>query len=144
MKNDARRHSKYDILLSGNRRRIRTPGRWRRSTWPSAAAEIKAGIDSTPGRLTEDEAAFYDALAKPDAVRKCFTDETLIAMTKELTDQLRRNRTVDWDRRIDARSKMKMMIKRLLKKYRYPPKEADGALETVMRQCELWVDSTSL
>ena len=94
--------------------------------------------------MTEDESAFYDALAKPDAVRKCFTDETLIAMTKELTDQLRRNRTVDWDRRIDARSKMKMMIKRLLKKYRYPPKEADGALETVMRQCELWVDSTPL
>ena len=62
--------------------------------------------------------------------------------TRELTDQLRRNRTVDWDRRDSARAHMRMLVKRLLKKYKYPPDEAKGALETVMRQCELWVDET--
>ena len=106
------------------------------------ATRIKEGIDSTPKGLTEDEAAFYDALSKPEAVKKFYTDDTLIQLTKELTDQLRRNRTVDWDRRESARAHMRMLVKRLLKKYKYPPDEAKGALETVMRQCELWVDTT--
>ncbi|MBQ2623539.1 MAG: HsdR family type I site-specific deoxyribonuclease [Kiritimatiellae bacterium] len=106
------------------------------------ANRIKAGIDSTPKGLTEDEAAFYDALAKPEAVRKFYTDDTLIQLTKELTDQLRRNRTVDWDKRESARAHMRMLVKRLLKKYKYPPDEAADALKTVMRQCELWVDTT--
>ena len=104
------------------------------------ATRIKEGIDSTPKGLTEDEAAFYDALSKPEAVKKFYTDDTLIQLTKELTDQLRRNRTVDWDRRDSARAHMRMLVKRLLKKYKYPPEEAKDALETVMRQCELWVD----
>ena len=107
------------------------------------ATRIKEGIDSTPKGLNEDEAAFYDALSKPEAVKKFYTDDTLIQLTKELTDQLRRNRTVDWDRRDSARASMRMLVKRLLKKYKYPPDEAQGALETVMRQCELWVDETS-
>ena len=107
------------------------------------AKRIKEGIDSTPKGLNEDEAAFYDALSKPEAVRKFYTDDTLIQLTKELTDQLRRNRTVDWDRRESARAHMRMLVKRLLKKYKYPPEEAKGALETVMRQCELWVDETA-
>ena len=106
------------------------------------ATRIKEGIDSTPKGLNEDEAAFYDALSKPEAVKKFYTDDTLIQLTKELTDQLRRNRTVDWDRRESARAHMRMLVKRLLKKYKYPPDEAKGALETVMRQCELWVDET--
>lgn len=106
------------------------------------ANRIKAGIDSTPKGLTEDEAAFYDALAKPEVVRKFYTDDTLIQLTKELTDQLRRNRTVDWDKRESARAHMRMLVKRLLKKYKYPPDEAADALKTVMRQCELWVDTT--
>jgi hypothetical protein len=75
-------------------------------------------------------------------VKKFYTDDTLIQLTKELTDQLRRNRTVDWERRESARAHMRMLVKRLLKKYKYPPDEAKGALETVMRQCELWVDET--
>ena len=106
------------------------------------AKRIKEGVDATPKGLTEDEAAFYDALSKPEAVRKFYTDDTLIQLTKELTDQLRRNRTVDWDRRESARAHMRMLVKRLLKKYKYPPEEAADALQTVMRQCELWVDTT--
>ena len=60
--------------------------------------------------------------------------------TKELTDVLRRNRTIDWNRKESARAKMRVMVKRLLKKYKYPPKSAEKALETVMRQCDHWTD----
>ena len=107
------------------------------------AKRIKEGIDSTPKGLNEDEAAFYDAISKPEAVRKFYTDDTLIQLTKELTDMLRRNRTVDWERRESARSHMRRLVKLLLRKYKYPPEEAKGALETVMRQCELWVDESA-
>lgn len=82
---------------------------------------------------------FYDALEKPEAVRKFYTDETLIELTKELTDQLRRNWTVDRDRRDDARAHMMRLVKSLLRKY--TPDAAEGALQTVIRQCELWVDT---
>ena len=99
-------------------------------------------MDAQPKQLNEEEAAFYDALSRPEAVRKFYTDETLIQLTKELTDQLRRNRTVDWDKRESARAAMRMLVRRLLRKYKYPPDEAKGALETVMRQCELWVDTS--
>ncbi len=107
------------------------------------AKRIKEGLDASPKGLSEEELAFYDALAKPEAVRRFYRDETLIQLTKELTDQLRRNRTVDWDKRDSARAHMRMLVKRLLRKYKYPPDEAQDALQTVMRQCELWVDSTS-
>lgn len=107
------------------------------------AGRIQSGVEAMPKGLTEDEAAFYDALSKPEAVRKLYTDETLVQITKELTEQLRNNRTVDWDRRESARAHMRMLVKRLLKKYKYPPKEAEGALQTVMRQCELWADTAA-
>ena len=106
------------------------------------AKRIKEGLDAQPKQLSEEEAAFYDALSRPEAVRKFYTDETLIQLTKELTDQLRRNRTVDWDKRQSARAHMRMLVRRLLKKYKYPPDEAEDALKTVMRQCELWVDTS--
>lgn len=108
------------------------------------AKRIKDGLESVPSKLTSDEVAFYDALAKPDAVRKFYTDDTLVELTKELTDQLRRNRTVDWDKRDSARAHMRRMVKLLLRKYKYPPEEAEGAMETVIRQCELWVDETPM
>ena len=88
--------------------------------------------------LTWEEKAFYDALAKPQAVR--YTNEQLVAMTKELTEALRKNRTIDWQKKASVRARMRNMIKRLLKKYHYPPKEEDNALETVIRQCEQWAD----
>lgn len=91
--------------------------------------------------LTTDEVAFYDALTKPEAIKDFYKNEELIALTKELTEKLRRNRTIDWQKRQDARAKMRMMIKKLLKDYHYPPKETEGAIETVIKQCELWVDN---
>lgn len=91
--------------------------------------------------LNLDELAFYDALTKPQAVKDFYKNEELIAMTKELTDTLRRNKTVDWQNKQFARAKMMMMIKRLLKKYNYPPEEQEDAMQTVMTQCELWTDN---
>ncbi len=62
-------------------------------------------------------------------------------MTKELTDTLRSNKTIDWQKKESARAKMRKIIKRLLKKYNYPPEGQDDALQTVMTQCELWTDN---
>ena len=90
--------------------------------------------------LTPEEKAFYDALSTPEGVRQAYTDEQFVALTKELTDVLHRNRTIDWNRKESARAKMRVMVKRLLKKYKYPPEGAAKALETVMRQCDHWAD----
>mgnify|MGYP000010851206 FL=1 len=94
--------------------------------------------------LTSDELAFYDALTKPRAIKDFYQNDELIAMTKELTDALRRNRTVDWQKRDSARAKMRMMIKRLLKRHKYPPEGMGDAVQTVMTQCELWADNNDM
>lgn len=94
--------------------------------------------------LTADELAFYDALTKPQAIKDFYEHEELIAITKELADTLRRNRTIDWQKRDSARAKMRMMIKKLLKKHKYPPEGMDDAVQTVMIQCELWTDNEDM
>ena len=94
--------------------------------------------------LTADELAFYDALTKPQAIKDFYENEELIAITKELADTLRKNRTIDWQKREDARAKMRMLIKRLLKKHKYPPEGMDDAVQTVMTQCELWTDNADM
>ena len=91
--------------------------------------------------LNADELAFYDALTKPQAIKDFYENEELIAITKELADALRKNRTIDWQKRESARAKMRMLIKKLLKKHRYPPEGMDDAVQTVMTQCELWTDN---
>lgn len=91
--------------------------------------------------LTADELAFYDALTKPRAIKDFYENEELIAITKELADTLRRNQTIDWQKRDSARAKMRMMIRKLLKSHRYPPEGMDDAVQTVMTQCELWADN---
>ena len=94
--------------------------------------------------LTADELAFYDALTRPQAIKDFYENEELIAITKELADTLRKNRTIDWQKRDSARAKMRMLIKRLLKRHRYPPEGMDDAVATVMTQCELWADNNDM
>ena len=94
--------------------------------------------------LSEDELAFYDALTKPQAIKDFYENDELIAITKELTEALRKNRSIDWQKRDSARAKMRMMIKRLLKKHKYPPEGMDDAVATVMLQCELWTDNNDM
>lgn len=91
--------------------------------------------------LSVEEKAFYDALSKPEIVRQVYTDEEFIALTKELTDILRRNRTIDWRHKESARAQMRVMVKRLLKKYKYPPEGAEEALQMVMAQCDNWAEN---
>ena len=87
---------------------------------------------------------FYDALTKPQAIKDFYENEELIAITKELAEALRNNRTIDWQKRDSARAKMRMMIKKLLKKHKYPPEGMDDAVQTVMLQCELWTDNNDM
>ncbi len=94
--------------------------------------------------LTAEELAFYDALTKPQAVRDFYENEELIAITKELTDMLRRNRTIDWQKRDSARANMRMMIRGLLRHHRYPPDGENDAVETVIEQCEMWADNADM
>lgn len=91
--------------------------------------------------LARDELAFYDALTKPQAVKDFYENDELIAITKELTDTLRKNKSIDWQKREAARAKMRMLIKKLLKKHKYPPEGMEDAVQTVMTQCELWTDN---
>lgn len=102
------------------------------------AAAQKEGCDLG---LTPDEVAFYDALTRPEAVKDFYENDELIAITKELTDTLRKNKTIDWQKRENARAKMRLLIKKLLKKHKYPPEGMEDAVSTVMTQCELWADN---
>ena len=94
--------------------------------------------------LTSEEPAFYDALTKPQAIKDFYENEELIAITKELADALRKNKTIDWQKREPARAKMRMLIKKLLKKHKYPPEGMEDAVQTVMAQCELWTDNMEI
>lgn len=109
----------------------------------AAAEEIakahKAGEDLG---LTQEELAFYDALTKPQAIKDFYKNDVLVQMTQELTELLRKNRTIDWQKKETARAKMRKMVKRLLKKYDYPPEQYEDAIETVISQCEMWTDNT--
>ena len=91
--------------------------------------------------LTDEEMAFYDALTKPQAILDFYNNDQLIQMTQELTESLRRSQTIDWQKKESARAGMRRTIKRLLKKYDYPPSEIPTALNIVLEQCELWADN---
>ena len=91
--------------------------------------------------LSKEEKAFYDALTRPQAVKDFYSNDQLVELTKELTDMLRKNRTIDWNRRESERANMRRLVKRLLKKYKYPPEEAEDAMNTVLKQCEQWAES---
>lgn len=91
--------------------------------------------------LSQEELAFYDALTKPEHIKDFYKNDELIALTRELTEMLRKNRTIDWQKKETARAQMRKMVKRLLKKYKYPPEDYDFAISTVISQCELWTDN---
>lgn len=91
--------------------------------------------------LTDEELAFYDALIKPEAVKDFYTNEQLVTITRDLTEQLRNSRTVDWEKKESARAGMRRMVKRLLRKYGYPPEGMEDAIKIVISQCEMWTDN---
>ena len=94
--------------------------------------------------LTEDEVAFYDALEVNDSAVKVLGDETLKTIARGLVEAVRRNVTIDWTVRESARAKLRITVRRLLRKYGYPPDKQEKATLTVLEQAELlckdWVD----
>ena len=91
--------------------------------------------------LSAEELAFYDALTRPEAVKDFYENKDLVELTHELTEMLRKNRTIDWQKKESARAGMRRMVKKLLKKYKYPPEGLEDAIATVIGQCEMWTDS---
>lgn len=86
--------------------------------------------------LTEDELRFYDALANNEAAVRMLGDETLRKIAHELTENLRRNISVDWAVRESVRASLRLMVKRILRKYKYPPDQQEEAVTTVLQQAE--------
>lgn len=91
--------------------------------------------------LTEDEVKFYDALATNESAVLELTDETLKKIAHELTENLRQNLSVDWSERESVRAKLRLMVKRILRKYKYPPDLQDAAVELVLQQAQVMGES---
>ncbi|WP_375184903.1 type I restriction endonuclease subunit R [Aquabacterium sp.] len=86
--------------------------------------------------LSDDEVKFYDALIINESAVRELSDETLKKIAHELTESLRQNISVDWAQRESVRAKLRLMVKRILRKYKYPPDLADAAVELVLEQAE--------
>ncbi len=87
--------------------------------------------------LTEDEVAFYDALEVNDSAVKALGDEQLRFIARELLKTIRENITIDWTAKESVRAKLRVMVKRILRKYGYPPDKQEKATQTVLEQAEL-------
>ena len=90
--------------------------------------------------LNRDEEAFYDALAERPEVLLTMGDATLKKLATELTEKLRSSTTVDWQVRDSVRASMRLLIRRLLRKYKYPPEGQEEAIGTVLKQAEALAD----
>jgi type I restriction enzyme R subunit len=105
------------------------------------ATDLKQALDRNQEMgLTADEVAFYGALAERPEVLKTMGDITLKKLATELTEQLRNSTAVDWQVRDSVRAKMRLLIKRLLRKYKYPPEGQEEAVVLVLRQAEALAD----
>jgi len=87
--------------------------------------------------LSEDELAFYDALETNDSAVKVLGDETLRGIARELVETVRNNVTIDWTLRENVRAHLRVLVKRILRKYGYPPDKQEQATRTVLEQAEL-------
>ena len=87
--------------------------------------------------LSDDEVRFYDALANNESAVRELADETLKKIAHEQTENLRKNITVDWSQRESVRASLRLMVKRILRKYKYPPDMADAAVDLILQQAEV-------
>ena len=94
--------------------------------------------------MVKEEIAFYDALASHDTAEQVLGDDTLKIIAHELTQSIKENMSIDWNLRESARAKMRVIVKRLLKKYGYPPEISKQAVETVIEQAELMSEQLAL
>jgi type I restriction enzyme R subunit len=86
--------------------------------------------------LSEEELAFYDALETNDSAVKVLGDDTLRAIARELVATVRKNVTIDWTIRENVRAQLRVLVKRILRKYGYPPDKQEKATQTVLEQAE--------
>ena len=93
--------------------------------------------------LTPDEIRFYDALASNESAVRELKDEILKQIAIELTEKLRNSRTVDWQVRESVRAKIRNMVRRLLRRYKYPPDDAPKAIELILKQAEVLAEDWS-
>ena len=100
--------------------------------------------DKPPSDMTEDEFAFYEALRENESAVRQMGDSILKALAHELTDKLRKSATIDWQKRETVRARMRMLIKVLLTKYKYPPDKQPEAVEKVIEQAELFADEWAI
>ena len=87
-------------------------------------------------RLNPDEIAFYDALANNESAVRELGDDTLKQIAREITEKLRKSTTVDWQVRDSVRAQLKILVRRTLQRWKYPPDKAAEAIELVMKQAE--------
>jgi type I restriction enzyme R subunit len=87
--------------------------------------------------LSEDELAFYDALETNDSAVKVLGDDTLRTIARELLVTVRNNVTIDWTLRENVRAQLRVLVKRILRKYGYPPDKQENATQTVLEQAEV-------
>jgi type I restriction enzyme R subunit len=97
----------------------------------------EAGARGEKLKLTEDEVAFYDALETNDSAVKVLGDETLRTIARELADTVRKNVKIDWTVRENIRAQLRVLVKRILRKYGYPPDKQEKATQTVLEQAEV-------
>lgn len=88
-------------------------------------------------KLSEDELAFYDALEVNDSAVKVLGDDTLKGMARELVKSVHENATIDWTMKENVRAKLRVMVRRILRKYGYPPDKQEKATQTVLEQAEV-------
>ncbi len=97
--------------------------------------------------LSDDELAFYDALEVNDSAVKVLGDDALKTIARELVDSVRKNVSIDWTVRQSVRAKLRVIVKRILRKYGYPPDKQEAATNTVLQQAELlseyWTDGST-
>ncbi|MDP8101513.1 type I restriction endonuclease subunit R [Phocoenobacter atlanticus] len=86
--------------------------------------------------LSEAELAFYDALAKNDSAKELMGDLTLIKLAREITDKLRKSATIDWQYKEGVKAKMRILVRRMLMIYKYPPDKQEDAIKYVLEQAE--------
>jgi type I restriction enzyme R subunit len=90
--------------------------------------------------LGTQELAFYQALAANDSACDLMSQATLVELANELTQKIRASTTIDWQHRDSVRAKMRTLVRRLLRRYKYPPDQADAAVKQVLQQAELMAE----
>ena len=102
------------------------------------AKEIReAGNRGEDLKLSEDEVAFYDALETNESAVKALGDQNLRFIAQELVKTIRENVTIDWVEKQTVRARLRVMVKKILRKYGYPPDRQEKAIRTVLQQAEL-------